>query len=159
VPYPGAVLEARRVSIWRNRYELTLDGRPLARWDGRTWRTGGRFALEGRRYEVRSNVWGNRFEMTDEFGMSVAAADRVGHKRWMVEASGRSYQFHRASPWRPEQVLVAGGRPVGSVRRASMWRRDAVAELPDLPLPAQVFVLVVILTVWDSSAAAAATGA
>lgn len=40
-----------------------------------------------------------------------------------------------------------------------MWRRDAVAELPDLPLPAQVFVLVVILTVWDSSAAAAATGA
>jgi hypothetical protein len=153
------MLQARKVNVWRNRYELASDGQPLTTWDRRTWRTGGTFELAGRRYDVRGNVWATRFEMTDEFGMNVAAADRVGRKRWTVEASGRSYQFQRASLWRSEQMLVTDGRPVGSVRRASAWRGDAVAELPGLPLPVQVFVLVVVLTMWDSSEAAAASAA
>lgn len=143
--------------MWRNRYELASNGQPLATWDGRIWRTGGTFDLAGRRYDVTSNVWGNRFEMRDNVGTIVAAADRVGRKRWTLEASGRSYQFQRASLWRSEEVLVAEGRPVGSVRRVSVWRSDAVAELPGLPLPVQVFVLVVVLTMWDSRAAASAT--
>lgn len=153
------MLQARKVNVWRNRYELASDGQPLTTWDRRTWRSGGTFELAGRRYHVRGNVWATRFEMTDEFGMNLAAADRVGRKRWTVEASGRSYQFQRASLWRSEQMLVTDGRPVGSVRRASAWRGDAVAELPGLPLPVQVFVLVVVLTMWDSSDAAAASAA
>jgi hypothetical protein len=68
--------------------------------------------------------------MTDEFGMVVAVANRVGRKRWTVEATGRTYQFRRASMWRPQEVLITNGRPVGSVRRVSLWRSDAVAELP-----------------------------
>ena len=39
----------------------------------------------------------------------------------------------------------------------SRWRRDAVADLPDLPLAVQVFVVVVVLTMWDAQATAAAT--
>jgi len=152
------MLEARRVSLWRNRYEIIADGQPLAMWDGRVWRSGGTFDLAGRRYDVKSNVWGTRFEMTDEAGMIVATADRVGRKRWTVEASGRTYRFQRASWWRSEELLVADGRPVGSVRRVSRWRSDAVADLPDdLPLPFQVFVVVVVLTMWDTPATAAAT--
>ncbi len=91
--------------------------------------------------------------------MIVATADRVGRKRWTVEASGRTYRFQRVSWWRSEELLVADGRPVGSVRRVSRWRSDAVADLPDLPLPLQVFVVVVVMTMWDAQAAAAATGA
>ena len=60
------MLEARRVSLWRNRYEIVADGQPLAMWDGRVWRNGGTFDLAGRRYDVKSNMWGTRFEMTDE---------------------------------------------------------------------------------------------
>jgi hypothetical protein len=150
------MLKATKPSPWRNRYELVSDGKPLATWERRRWRTGGTFDLAGRRYEVSSNAWGTRFQMTDQFGLIVAAADRVGRKRWTVEASGRSYQFKRASLWRPEEVLVADGRPVGSVRRTSLWRSDTAAELPGLPLPVQVFVLVVVLTMWDSRAAASA---
>lgn len=150
------MLEARKVSLWRSRYELASDGQPITMWEGRLWRGGGAFELAGRRYEVSSNAWVTRFEMTDQFGMIVAAADRVGRKRWTVEANGRSHQFQRASLWRSEEVLVADGRPVGSVRRPSMWRGDAVADLPNLPLPVQVFVLTVVLTMWDAHAAAAA---
>lgn len=153
------MLQAKRTSLWRSRYALSADGRPLAMWEGRVWRTGGTLDLAGRRYDLSSNIWGTRFQMTDEFGMSVAAADRVGRKRWTVEASGRTYQFQRASMWRSEEVLIADGRPVGSVRRPSAWRSDAVADLPDLPLPVQVFVLIVVLTMWDARAAAAAASA
>ena len=96
--------------------------------------------------------------MTDEASMIVATADRVGRKRWTVEASGRTYRFQRVSWWRSEELLVADGRPVGSVRRVSRWRGDAVADLPDLSLPLQVFVVVVVLTMWDAQAAAAAGG-
>ena len=146
------MLEARRVSLWRNRYEIVADGQPLATWDGRVWRNGGTFELAGRRYDVKPNVGGTRFEMTDEAGSIVATANRVGRKRWTVEASGRTYRFQRASWWRFEQLLVADGRPVGSVRGVSSWRRDAVADLADLSLPLQVFVVVVVLTMWDAQA-------
>ena len=84
------MLEARRVSLWRSRYELVADGRPLATWDGRVWRNGGSFDLAGRHYEVTSNVFGTRFELTDQVGMPVATAQRVGRRRWTVEAGGRS---------------------------------------------------------------------
>jgi hypothetical protein len=36
-----------------------------------------------------------------------------------------------------------------------MWRGDAVADLPGLPPPVQVFVLAVVLSMWDAQAAAA----
>jgi hypothetical protein len=153
----GGMLEARRISLWRNRYDIVADGQPLAMWDGRVWRNGGTFDLAGRRYDVKSNLWGARFEMTDEAGMIVARANRVGRKRWTVEASDRTYRFQRASWWRSEELLLADDRPMGSVRRVSRWRRDAVADLPDLPLAVQVFVVVVVLAMWDAQATAAAT--
>lgn len=149
------MLEARRVSLWRSRYELVADGRPLATWDGRVWRNGGSFDLAGRHYEVTANVFGTRFELTDQVGMPVATAQRVGRRRWTVEAGGRTYRFQRASWWRSDQSLVVDGRTVGSVRRTRRWRGGAVADLPDLPLPLQVFVVAVVLTMWEAQAAAA----
>jgi hypothetical protein len=48
---------------------------------------------------------------------------------------------------------------VGSVRRTSFWRREIVADLPGLPLPVQIFVLGVVITMWDAQAAAASSAA
>jgi hypothetical protein len=144
------MLEARSVSLWRSRYHIVADGHPVARWDGRAWRGGGTFDLAGRRYDVKANVWGTRFELSDEAGVIVAAADRVGRKRWTVQAGGRVYHFERPSWWRSEQILVVDGRRVGSVRRLSRWRGGAVADLPDLPLPLRVFVIVVVVIMWDA---------
>ncbi len=42
------------------------------------------------------------------------------------------------------------------MRRTSAWRGDVAADLPGLPLPVQVFVLGVVITMWDAQAAAAA---
>lgn len=65
-------------------------------------------------------------------------------------------EFRRASWWRFSQVLVTDGTPVGSIGQHGWWRTRTVADLPGLPLPVQVFSLVVVLTMWDSQAAAAA---
>jgi hypothetical protein len=92
--------------------------------------------------------------MVDESGTRIASADRVGRRSWTVEADGLTYRLRRVSPWRQEEPHAAGLR-VGSVRRASIWRGDAVADLPGLPLAVAVFVLAVVLTRWDSDAAAA----
>jgi hypothetical protein len=93
--------------------------------------------------------------MVDADGTPVASAERVGRKRWTVEAAGQTYHFQRASMWSDEQELLAGGVRVGSVRKTSFWRGDATAELPGLPLPVQVFVVGVVITMWNAKAAAA----
>ena len=149
------MLRATQQSFWGNHYELSVDGRPLTRWNAKTWRSGGTFTLEGRDYEVRSNGWATRYEMVDETGTPLATADRVGRKRWTVQAGGRTYSFERASMWRSEEHLMVDGRPAGTVKREHAFRRDAVADLPGLPLPVQVFVFMVVLTGWDQTVAAA----
>jgi hypothetical protein len=150
------MLEARKTSVWRDRYAISADGRQLAVWDGSLWTAGGTFELDGRRYEVRGNVWGSKYGMVGEDGEPIATANRVGRKSWTVEAAGQTYDFRRASLWREEQELLSGGRRVGSVRRASIWRGGAVADLPGLPLPVQVFAVAVVLTMWTRSAAGSA---
>jgi hypothetical protein len=153
--YPGCMVHAKRIGVWGTRYELSADGQPLGTWRSRAWRTGGTFDLAGRHYEVGGNLWGTRYTMTDESGRTVASADRVGRKRWTVVAGGRPYQFQRKSMWRFEEQLVTNEQTAGTVRRTSMWRGDAVADLPDLPLPVQVFVLVIVLTTWEAQSASA----
>jgi hypothetical protein len=118
------------------------------------WKSGGDFDLDGLHYQVRGNVWGNKFDMVDSHGLPVASADRVGRKQWTVTAGARTYQFRRASLWSGEQELHADGRRVGSVKRVSIWRGDVAADLPGLHLPVQIFVLGVVITMWNAQAAA-----
>ncbi|WP_326557735.1 hypothetical protein [Micromonospora sp. NBC_01796] len=149
------MLKAQKTSVWRSRYEISVDGRAVTTWDGAFWKSGGGFDLDGRHYEVRGKTWGSRFNLVDEGDRTVASAERVGRRRWTVGAGGRTHHFRRASFWGSEQELHAGGVRVGSVRRTSSLRGDIVADLPGLPLPVQIFVLGVVITMWNQQAAAA----
>jgi hypothetical protein len=153
------MLEARKAGLWHSRYHIITDGRPVTTWEGSMWKAGGKFEVDGRQYQVSSNTFATTYQMVDAVGAVVASANRVGRKNWTVEANGVTYQFRRPSWWRQEEELLSHGQPVGTVRRTSMWRGDAAADLPGLPLPTQVFVLCVVLTRWDQSAAAATTAA
>ncbi len=153
------MLRAKKTSVWKTGYRLSADGHPIAIWERSMWKEGGTFELDGQRYSVRSNMWGNKYGMTRGDGTPVAAADRLGRKRWTVEADGRTYEFQRASVWGQEQELHSAGQRLGSIKRTSVWRSDATADLPGLPLPVQIFVFVVVLTMWDRSSASAAAGA
>jgi hypothetical protein len=157
------MLTAQKPSLWRRGYEISVDGRYLARWQPSSWKSGGAFDLSGQRYQIRGNLLGSRFQLIDGSGQPLALAQRVGRKRWSVRAGDRTYEFRRASIWRADQELLVADRVVGSIRRPSLWRRTAVADLPGMPEPIQVFVLCVVLAMWDAAAAAAnsvaATGA
>ncbi len=150
------MLTARPSNFWHTRYDLARDGVPVAVWDSSLWTSGGRFELDGRGYRVRAGTWQTRYEMTDDQGVVVAAAEKVGRKRWTVQAGDRTYSFRRASVWRGDQELMDGDTPVGLIKRTSSWRTDATADLPGLPLPVQIFVLGVVITMWNAAAAAAA---
>lgn len=157
--YPGTMLIARRASVWRSRFEILADDEPVASWDGAIWSGGGDITIEGRHYRVRGNAWGTRYAMTDDHGVPVATADRVGRKQWSVEADGRAYEFRRASFLSGEQELHSGGRRVGSVRRCGRWKRDVAADLPGMPLPVQLFVLGTVITMWEAQSATMAATA
>lgn len=149
------MLQATKTSIWRSRYEVSADGRPLTTWDGRVWKSGGDFELAGQRYQVRANLLGSTYTMVDGAGATLASARRVGRKQWTVETGRATYTFRRKSMWSREQELLTGGTRVGSVRRTSAWRSDAVADLPGMPLPVQLFVLGVVISMWEAQRAAA----
>lgn len=149
-------MEARKISVWRGRYHITDRGREIAVWDSSVWKSGGEFELDGRRFQVRSNAWATRYTMIDDTGAVVASADRVGRKRWTVEASGQTYQFRRKSFWHSEEELLLGDTRVGSVRKTNFWRGDVAVELPTLPTALQLFVLGVIISMWEAQSAAAA---
>lgn len=150
------MLKAERTSIWRSQYRLSLNGEPLTEWDSSTWKSGGRFTLDGQAYQVRAQGFGTRYTLTDAAGGVLAEAARVGRKNWTVRAGGRVHEFQRASIWRGDQNLMHDGVPVGSIRRASSWNSKLEADLPGMPLPVQVFVLGVMIVWWDAAAAAAA---
>ncbi|WP_327003620.1 hypothetical protein OHA72_52595 [Dactylosporangium sp. NBC_01737] len=149
------MLIAKRTSVWRTRYQVSQDGHLVAAWDGSLWRSGGDLNVAGQGFQVRGNAWGSRFSMLDKAGGVVAAADRVGRKRWTVAAGGVTYHFQRASIWSQAQELYADGRKVGSVRKTSVWGSDIAVDLPGVPLPVQVFVLGVLVTMWQAQASAA----
>ena len=92
-----------------------VDGRPLTSFDRSTWRTGGRFELDGRRYELRSNLWASTYALVADDGSPVATAKRVGRKEWTVEAGSTTHTFRRVSAWRHEEELHVGGQRVGSI--------------------------------------------
>jgi hypothetical protein len=150
------MLEARKVGAFSPAYDILLDGRPLTRWEASWWRSRGAFTLDGQAYEVRGNGWGTQFTLLDQFGGAVATAGKLGRREWTLTAGGRTYQFRRASWWKQQEDLLLDGQPAGSILRPSMWRTAAQADLPTLPLPAQVFVFAIVLTMWDNQASAAA---
>lgn len=151
------MLQATRVGAFSTAYDITIDGRTITRWDKSTWRSGGSFTVEGRRYEVRSNLWGSTYTMTDESGSPVASAANPNRRQWSVAAGSQTFEFRRRSWWRPQYDLFVGGQTVGFVRRPNSWRSATVAELPTMPLAVQVFAVAIALTTWDAAAVGAST--
>ena len=65
------MIEAHRKSIWAGGYDLVLDDQSLASFNTSTWRTGGSFVVEGRPYEVRSNLWASTHSLVADDGSVV----------------------------------------------------------------------------------------
>jgi hypothetical protein len=151
------MLEATRTGVFGRHYEIRSGGNPVATWSQKFWRNGGDITLAGHTFHVEATTFTNRYRMYDAHGAEVATAEKAGRKHWTVLADGKPHRFRRASAFGHRQELLVGDNPVGSVRKVGFWGTKVEADLPTLSLPAQVFVMGVMITTWDRQAAAAAS--
>ena len=128
-------VEAHKVSAWKGRYDIVADGRPVATWDKSAWTSGGTLEIDGRRHDLRANLWHGSWTMTDD----APAPSWRRPRGWAAQTwIGRGRPGHLRVPPRlrggaTRSTLLAAGPTVGSVRRPRLWRADAVADLPGPP--------------------------
>ena len=147
------MIQARKRRLWDGRYDLLEDGRKVATWEHSRWATGGRFELEGRSFTVRADLLADEASLTEPGGRQIATLRGFRRKHWSIEAAGTTYHFSRAAPWRHEERLHDGGRALGTVKRTTIWRGDAEADLQGLPRVVEVFAVAMALSRWQSDAA------
>ena len=73
-----------------------------------------------------------------------------------IDLAGRPLELKAASVWRREFGLFENGVQVGRISPVGWFGRRAVIDLPpDIPLPAQLFLLWLVLVLWRRADAAA----
>ncbi len=149
------------MSSFRPRWEVREEGVPLLVLEKKGWRSGVEYTLDGTPYEVRSTWTGGRYTLASG-DAEIAHADRIGRKHWSVTTPEGEFHFRRRSIWKADQEWVSApdaSEALGGIHRTGTWRGDAQADLPGMPTPLAVFVLAVVLLMWEQAAAAATAGA
>ena len=148
------MLFARRWGAPRLHYKIAKDRKSLATWTPPSKGSGGTFAVAGVDYRIEAVSAGTAvLEVVD--GPSVAVAEGLGRTPWVVRTHDSTYTVDRTlERWAEQQVFVRG-RWVGAVRQAGRSGRHAEAELPDVPDPVAVFVMALVLQMWDAHARSA----
>lgn len=144
----GHMLSARRQGVRRTRYRIDADRKRLTTWTPLVKGEGGTFVLDGVEYLVDAGGTATHAVLSVADGGPVAVADGVGQTPWFVRTDRAVYRFERTLARWSEQLMLAGRRPVGAVRRTGRRGRYVEAELPGLPAPVAVFVLAVVITMW-----------
>jgi len=139
------MLRARSAGVWTARMEVEQDGSPVTVWKDGGWGGPGGFELDGHRYVISSTFLGSRYLLNSALNEPVAEVQRPGSRRWTLLVDGRSHHFHRPFMGGGEHRLLVDGEQVGYVRKGGFRHPGLQAELPGIPLPAQVFALVVIV--------------
>ncbi|EFK99910.1 MULTISPECIES: hypothetical protein [Streptomyces] len=137
------MLEIKPESTFGRGYEVLVNGMSVGTWSSRVWRSGGQIDMAGETFEFRSGSWGRSFEMLTGGTVRAEAHRSGGH--WLVTGEGGPYELKRPSFLRGKRQLVADGRVLGEFRSSGI-RGGLTADLGDVPLPVQVFVGVVVLT-------------
>jgi hypothetical protein len=77
----------------------------------------------------------------------------VFSRAFNIDLAGRPLELKALSFWSRRFGLFENESQVGSIRPASWFGRRVVLDLPeDVPLPAQVFLLWLVLIVWPADA-------
>ncbi|MGE9692373.1 MULTISPECIES: hypothetical protein [unclassified Streptomyces] len=137
------MLEIKPESAFGRGYEVLVNGMSVGNWSSRLWSSGGQIDMAGESFTFRSGGWGRSFEMLAGDTVRAEAHRSGGH--WVVTGEGGPYELKRPSFLRGKRQLVADGRVLGEFRSTG-FRGGVTAELGDVPLPVQVFVGVVVLT-------------
>jgi len=143
-------LEGQRLRWFAWDYQVTRAGEQLTVLDLAALRSRGAFELGGERYGFRraGGLLGAYVLVHGGRVIARAERERLLPPLYRVYAGDRLLHLAPRLPTRSYRLLH-GSRPVGEVRPTSVFSRSFVAEFQEeLPLPAEVFVLAVVLLRW-----------
>jgi hypothetical protein len=152
----GIVIEAVPQGWFSNSYRLQQPHGTVAELDVSNWREKAEFDVEGGHYRLYREGFASGAFVLERDGKTVARALKPSafRARFQVEIGGRAFELRRGG-WTSNFGVFDGERQVGSIRRAAMFTRRAIIDLPDAwPLAAQVFVFWLVLVIWIRDQAA-----
>jgi len=114
-------------------------------------REAGRLTVSGATYALgREGLMSGAFFLEGDLGrVATARKPNAFTRSFEVSIDRRNYVFRASAPIVRTFVLERGGKVVGTVRPVALLSRRAVADLPeDMPLPARVFLVWLVLLMW-----------
>lgn len=151
------MIEAVPKSWFSGDYRLQQAPGTVAELDVSGWREKAEFDIHGGHYRLdREKAPSRAFVlMRDTQQLARALKPSAFRSRFEVQVGGRTFEMRRGG-WQSNFTLLDGERQVGSVRRAGVFTRRAIIDLPDdWPLPVQVFVFWLALVIWNREQEAA----
>jgi hypothetical protein len=156
------MLEAKPVSMFSRDFSIEAEGKRIALLDVSCWKEAGEISIEDESYRLfRERLMSGAFILEKE-GQAVARAIKPSafRSRFDLELAGRHCTLNPDSFFRRSFSVLQNDVAVGSIRRAGLFTRRAIIDLPgDWSLPLQVFVFWLVVVIWNRDDSAAAAGA
>ena len=143
-------LEAVRLSLFSNDYEVLGNGESVAYLDLAWFREGGELVVRGERFRIgRRGLLGAFYLERDGETIASATKPSVFHRSYEVELDSEVFTLAAVSPVHRSFQLLDGSTEIGRVAPAHLFSRKAVAKLPErLSLERRVFLVWLVLVLW-----------
>jgi len=146
-------------------FSILQEGSPIAEIKYSSWRERGTLTVGGSSYKVyREGLMSCQF-ILELNGTCLAHAEKPSwrYRSFTVQHDGKTHILKAESAFSQKFLLLENDRQIGSISPARMFKRKAMADLPDeLPLPIKVFLLWLTVILWkhnsEDVALAAAAG-
>jgi hypothetical protein len=145
------MLEAKPVSLFSRDFDISTDGQKIALLDISFLREAGEVTIAGRPYKLyREGLWSGAFVLEGgERIIARAVKPSVFLSRFELEIDGHRYSLRRTSLFAKAFSVFQDEAVVGSVRRAGLFTRRAIIDLPsEWPIPVQVFAFWLVSIIW-----------
>ena len=104
----------------------------------------------------RNGMLSGEYVLEGNDGVLLASATKsFWQHNYEVGCAGGQFRLQRSSMWTNNYILLAGTQEIGHVSRQSVWGRNVVADLANLPLVIGCFLLWLVLISWQEAQAAA----
>ena len=158
------MLEMIPKSIFSNHFSFRAPDQALVELNASQWREVAKFQMRNGEYRLyREGEWTKQFKLRGDFvlehnGEVIARARKqsVFRSTFTIDLQGRSVVLKKRSWWGRTFIVLENDRQIGSIRRASIWSRRTLVNLPSSwPVPVQVYLFWLVLLMWNREDAAA----
>jgi hypothetical protein len=154
------MLEAAPRHFFSSDFVLRSSDRDVALLDISSWRERAEFELEGVSHRLYREGFMSGPFVLERAGVIIARALKpsVFRARFELDIRGAPFTLRMTSAFSRHFGIFANDRQVGAIRRAGLFTRRVVLELPPDWSPAiQLFVFWLALVIWNREARSAAS--